>query len=134
MAEEALLPPLEEIMALSTRLTDHADSIANAAAHEMETDLRKASDLLRRYVTLLANMDDDEAADRFGQKKIERLVEHYNASQTPALLKCSATSFAARATYAASKYRLRLARKLLASLPQSRHGRRAALGGTPRAD
>jgi hypothetical protein len=63
MAEEALLPPLEEIMALSTRLTDHADSIANAAAHEMETDLRKASDLLRRYVTLLANMDDECQSD-----------------------------------------------------------------------
>ena len=65
MAEETLLPPLEEIMALSTRLTDHADSIVNPAAHEMETDLRKASDLLRRYVTLLANMEDDEAAARF---------------------------------------------------------------------
>lgn len=76
MAEATLLPPLEEIMALSVRLTDHADSIVNAAAHEMETDLRKASDLLRRYVTLLAKMDDNAAADRFGQKKIERLVEH----------------------------------------------------------
>ena len=65
MAEETLLPPFEEIMALSTRLTDHADSIVNPAAHEMESDLRKASDLLRRCVTLLANMEDDEAAARF---------------------------------------------------------------------
>jgi hypothetical protein len=65
MAEETLLPPLEEIMALSTRLMDHADSIVNPAAHEMETDLRKASDLLRRYVTLLAHMEDDGAARRF---------------------------------------------------------------------
>jgi hypothetical protein len=68
--------PLEKIIALSTWLTDHADSIVNAATHEMETDLRKTSDLLRQYGTLLTNRGDDEAVDRFGPKKIERLVEH----------------------------------------------------------
>jgi hypothetical protein len=58
MAHEHILPPLEEIIALSTRLRE----LGNSKHFHAETrrDMRTAADLLRRYMTLLSNLHRDE--------------------------------------------------------------------------
>jgi hypothetical protein len=43
---------IEALNALGTRLFDHADSITNVAAHEMEVDCRLAARALSNFATL----------------------------------------------------------------------------------
>lgn len=44
---------IETLNALGARLFDHADSITNVAAHEMELDLRLAARAVSNMATLL---------------------------------------------------------------------------------
>lgn len=39
----------DKFEALSNRLIDHADGITNAAAHEMEKDIRLAADVVSKH-------------------------------------------------------------------------------------
>jgi hypothetical protein len=43
---------IETLSALSARLFDHADSITNVAAHEMEVDIRLAARAISNLATL----------------------------------------------------------------------------------
>src|SRR5712675_2324415 len=51
MAESHIVLDYEQLTALSADLTDHADSIENITAHQLETDIRRAAQVVSEHAS-----------------------------------------------------------------------------------
>jgi hypothetical protein len=76
----------DQLNALSDRLSDHADSIVNVAAHEMEQDIRRAASTLRQ-------LSASRQVEPMPTALLPALRQHIDRIATPASMRPQRSSF-----------------------------------------
>ena len=77
MAESHIVLDYEQLTALSADLTDHADSIENITAHQLETDIRRAAQVVSEHASwrfALAELAASLPAGNFARNELLALI------------------------------------------------------------